>query len=259
MLEIRNISKRYRLSNYRRQRVFALQGVSLCVGSGMATAIVGESGSGKSTLCRLVLGLERPDSGSVLWQGKDVRSYRRKDLYRQIQPVFQDNLNSLDPRWTVERSIAEPLRNDRRDDREVAHEVERLLDLMELSSSLRTKRPHELSGGQQKRVCIARALSINPSLMVLDEAVSGLDRPIMQKILTMLRELKQRTSCSYLFVTHNIEAALYLADTIAVMKGGQILETVRDPRANGAFEHPYSRELMRKHIQPIETKRSEET
>ena len=132
MLEIRNVSKRYRLSNYRRQRFPALQGVSLHVDSGTATAIVGESGSGKSTLCRLVLGLERPDDGSVRWQGKDVRSYRRKDLYRQIQPVFQDNLNSLDPRWTVERSIAEPLRNDRWNDREAAREVERLLDLMEL-------------------------------------------------------------------------------------------------------------------------------
>lgn len=193
MLEIRNVSKRYRLSNYRRQRFPALQGVSLHVDSGTATAIVGESGSGKSTLCRLVLGLERPDDGSVRWQGKDVRSYRRKDLYRQIQPVFQDSLNSLDPRWTVERSIAEPLRNDRWNDREAAREVERLLDLMELPNSLRTKRPHELSGGQQKRVCIARALSINPQLIVLDEAVSGLDEPIMRKILAILRELKQRT------------------------------------------------------------------
>lgn len=259
MLEIRNVSKRYRLSNYRRQRFPALQGVSLHVDSGTATAIVGESGSGKSTLCRLVLGLERPDDGSVRWQGKDVRSYRRKDLYRQIQPVFQDSLNSLDPRWTVERSIAEPLRNDRWGDKKAAREVERLLDLMELPNSLRTKRPHELSGGQQKRVCIARALSINPQLIVLDEAVSGLDEPIMRKILAILRELKQQTSCSYLFVTHNIEAALYLADTIAVMKEGRILETVRNPRANGAFEHPYSRELMRKHVQPIETKGSEET
>lgn len=221
-------------------------------------AVVGESGSGKSTLCRLALGLEKPDEGSVLWQGKDVRRYRRKDLYRQIQSVFQDSFSSLDPRWTIERSIAEPLRNHLWGGERATEEVGRLLDLVELPDSLRKRYPHELSGGQQKRACIARALSINPRLMVLDEVVSGLDGPLVKRILSMLKDLRRRTSCSYLFVTHNIAAALYMADAVAVMREGRILETVDHPRGEGDFEHPYSRELMRTHIQPVGTKGSEE-
>ncbi len=235
-----------------------MQDISLRVEPGMTMVIVGESGCGKSTLCRLVLGLEKPDGGTVCWQGTDVRRYRRKDLYRQIQPVFQDSLDSLDPRWTVERSIAEPLRNYLRDSRQEAlREVERLLDLLELPDSLKAKHPHELSGGQQRRVCIARALSIRPRLLVLDEVVSGLDGPLVWKVLALLKELKRQTSCSYLLVTHSVAAALYMADAIAVMKDGRILEIVSDPRAGGVFEHPYSRALMRRHFQSIGTKESE--
>ena len=199
-------------------------------------AVVGESGSGKSTLCRLALGLEKPDEGSVLWQGKDVRRYRRKDLYRQIQSVFQDSFSSLDPRWTIERSIAEPLRNHLWGGERATEEVGRLLDLVELPDSLRKRYPHELSGGQQKRACIARALSMNPHVMLFDEATSALDPELVRDVLGVMRDLAH-DGMTMIVVTHEMGFARDVADRVVFMDGGVIVE---EGTPSEVFDHPKS-------------------
>lgn len=238
MLEIEGISKKY-------GKQTALVGVSLSIADGESVSLIGESGSGKSTLSRLILALERPSAGAVLWNGRNVSELRGKTLYRDIQPVFQDNTGCFNPRRKIMESICEPMKNLldlNRDEREA--KACDLLDRVRLHADIAQRYPHELSGGQRRRICIARAISIHPKLVILDEAIAGLDATVMMKTLALLKTLQRETGCAYLFVTHDLRAALYMSKKIAVMKDGHIVETAQNVSSLSAFEHPFSKKLI---------------
>lgn len=247
MLTVQEICKAYPVQGNSRKKLVALDKISLHIEEGQSMALIGESGSGKSTLTRMILGLETPDSGKILWDGQPVspKTANKIGLYRQMQPIFQDNMGCFDPRWKIRASVTEPMRNFQELDRATLDsKAKELMELVDLPATILEKYPHELSGGQQKRVCIARAISVNPRLLILDESVAGLDATVMLKILRLLRRLHKDIGCSYLFITHDIRAALYIADTIAVMRSGVILETVHGAAGPDDFSHPFSKMLL---------------
>lgn len=216
MLKIEGVGKRY-------GRLTVLENVSLAISPGASVSLIGESGSGKSTLSRLILALEKPTQGRIRWENEDIFTLPGKRLYRDIQPVFQDNAGCFNPRWRIGDSLCEPMKHLLTLDAEArSKRAQQLLEMVELPDSVMQRYPHELSGGQQKRVCIARALSIKPKLVILDEAVSGLDATVMVKILVLLKELQREIGCGYLFITHDIRAAMYMSETIAEMKDGRL-------------------------------------
>lgn len=214
---------------------------------GMFCSIVGESGSGKSTLAQLLTGLISATSGSVLLDGKVISPRERKrsrNISRQIQLVLQNSKAALDPRYTVYDCIAEPiryLRNSRHEERET---VEVLIEKMGLPPDILKSNSQKISGGQQKRVCIARALAAQPKVIILDEAVSGLDMAVRKNVLDLLKAIHSDTGKSFLFITHDIDAALYTSQKIAVMRGGGIVEEVMYSGDINAFKHHYSQLLI---------------
>lgn len=226
-IEVTNVTRVFR-SRGRGGDVTALDDVSLRLEYGRTLALVGGSGSGKSTLASLILGLDRPDSGSVRVHGVDVatlRGRRRKQWRQQIQAVFQNPYGSLDPRYTIARSIAEPLDIHRRGTRrERAKRVNELLELVALPPSVATRYPAELSGGQRQRVAIARALALKPDIVVLDEAVSALDVVVQDQVLALLSQLQSKLGLTYLFITHDLALVRENADDVAVLEAGRIVE-----------------------------------
>lgn len=251
MLEAKNVYKTYNVREKRGKKtvVKAVDGVNLKLADGEFCALVGESGSGKSTLSQLLMGLVPPTAGDILLDGKSIvprGRQREKSLCRRLQMVLQDGRSALDPHFTVYESIAEPIRNlSPLPKEEEKARVKELLQKMELPEDFLSRKPHELSGGQQKRVCIARALATSPQTIVFDEAVSGLDVLVRKSILDLIKKLyaEQRNSC--LFITHDIDVALYLAERIFVMKEGKIVEEVRYEGDTACFCHPYSKMLLR--------------
>ncbi|HYQ54783.1 MAG TPA: ATP-binding cassette domain-containing protein, partial [Pseudomonas sp.] len=224
-----------------------LKDVSLTLRAGQTLGVVGESGSGKSTLGRILLGLERPEHGSVQFAGEDWLglSGERQRLARQgIQVVFQDPLASFDPRFTVLRVLSEALaqagvpRGLRRT------EAARLLERVQLPTALLDRRPLELSGGQRQRIAIARALAMKPRVLVLDEPVSALDVSVQARILALLAELKAELNLACLFISHDLGVVEQVSDQVLVMQGGQVVEqgsaaqVLRQPR------HAYTRALL---------------
>ena len=249
MLEALRVEKRYSVRAQGRMSEFrAVRPTSLRMDEGACCALVGESGSGKTTLSQMLMGLLPPTSGEVLLDGVNIagKSARRdRRIAAQLQMVLQDGKSALDPRFTVYESIAEPIRNLLKLPK--AQERERILSLvqrMELSEKHLHSRAAELSGGQQKRVCIARALAVSPRLIIFDEAVSGLDVIVRKHILDLLKALRRERPCAYLFVTHDMDVAMYMADTIHVMKEGEIVESVTCRDHQTTFAHPYSRLLV---------------
>lgn len=237
-----------RLLGRRPRQVRAVRGVDFQLMAGETLALVGESGCGKSTIARCVAGLETPSDGAASYRGQSMDVIARRSLpeRRDVQMVFQDPYSSLNPRWRAGESIAEPIRvlgiESRRD--KIAARVAELLIQVGLSPEDAEKYPHEFSGGQRQRIAIARALSTRPKVIICDEPTSALDVSVQAQILNMMKDLQDQFGMSYLFITHDLGVVDHIADRVAVMYLGRIVEI--GPRAR-IFErprHPYTRMLM---------------
>ncbi len=235
-------------SAFSRSRVSAVDGVSLELRSGQTLGVVGESGCGKSTLARMLVGLDRPDSGVLRYRGTDVTAGRSKDrrLLRQgVQMIFQDPYTSLDPRMTVLDIVAEPLaagrtgRAGQRRDR-----VAELLGLVGLDPGMMGRFPHQFSGGQRQRIGIARALALDPDVLVCDEPVSALDVSVQAQVINLLGDLQTRLGVAVLFIAHDLSVVRHIADQVAVMYLGRIAELGETEEIYQRPRHPYTQALL---------------
>lgn len=247
LLEARNVSKTFPARDGK-GLVHAVSDVNLTLAEGETLGIVGESGCGKSTLARMLLRLIEPSAGEVLFRGRNLMSLDRAEMRahrRDIQIVFQDPYASLDPRMNIAQIIAEPLdihgigsRGSR------GEKVKELLALVGLDPSAAFRYPHEFSGGQRQRIGIARAIALEPKLIVLDEPVSALDVSIQSQILNLLDDLKARLRLSYIFISHDLSVVQHVSDRVAVMYLGRVVEEGAAEAVLGAPQHPYTQALI---------------
>ena len=228
--------------------VKAVDGVDFDIEEGKTLGLVGESGCGKSTASRLILKLTEPDGGEIIFRGRDISRFSRsqmKPLRKEMQIIFQDPYGSLNPRMTVGKSIEEGLRTlDVKGRAERKARVERLLEMVGISPRAADRYPHEFSGGQRQRIGIARALSVEPSLIVCDEPVSALDVSIQAQIINLLNDLQARLGLSYLFIAHDLNVVGYVSDTVAVMYLGHIMEYAPADELYDNALHPYTLALL---------------
>lgn len=247
LLEARDLVKEFPID--RKRSVHAVGGVSLAVNAGETLAIVGESGCGKSTLGRMLIGALPPTSGEVRFEGHTITGLKEKDFSayrRQLQLIFQDPYASLDPRMKVRDLIAEPL---------VTHKVcatrdettQRVLDLMKavgIPADYLNRYPHQFSGGQRQRIGIARALALDPALIVCDEPVSALDVSVQNQILNLLRELQEARGLTYVFISHDLSVVRHISDRICVMFLGKVMEVGPTEEVFCEARHPYTQFLL---------------
>lgn len=229
LIQIDNLEKRYPAPRgHENKEIVALAGVSFSISPGTTLALIGESGSGKSTLGLCLAGLERPTFGSIRFENRDIAALSERDLRLirpQLQLVFQDPGSSLNPKWTALEIVTEPLVVQRRfSSAERKDRAMTLLEQVGLSADLAARRSGELSGGQKQRLAIARALSLQPKLLILDEVLSALDCSVQAQIANLLVHLQSSFALTYLFITHDLVMAAHLADEIAVLHRGQIVE-----------------------------------
>ncbi|WP_448956257.1 ABC transporter ATP-binding protein [Labrys neptuniae] len=246
-VEIREVTRDYTLAGGLRRTVTlqALRGISLTVGRGEVVGIVGESGSGKSTLMRLLLGIEQPSTGTVAIEGRAIGSYDRLARARLIQPVFQDPYSSLNPRMSIGAIITAPLEVQRWGSAVARRErVRELMAAVGLPQRLAEVFPAQLSGGQRQRVAIARALAGEPKILICDEPTSALDVSVQAQILNLLVELQRRLDLTIVLVSHNLAVISHIADRVAVMYLGEIVEQGPTDEVFSAPRHPYTRELL---------------
>ncbi|MEV0072662.1 MULTISPECIES: ATP-binding cassette domain-containing protein [unclassified Amycolatopsis] len=246
LVEIRGLRKDY-------GAVSAVDDVDLDVVSGETLAVVGESGSGKTTLTRLLLRLAEPTAGSVRFDGADLATLpaaRLRKVRREMQVVLQDPYSSMNPRLRVTEIVGEPLvthergLRGRRGRTRLRARVDELLDAVGLAPEVQDRYPHEFSGGQRQRISIARALALEPRLVVLDEPTSALDVSVQAQVLDLLAELQSRLQLTYVFVSHNLAVVQQIADRVAVMRAGRIVELASKQRLFSAPEHEYTRTLL---------------
>ena len=252
MLEVNNVCVSFR--SERQEKIFGtarnqvLFDVSLKVSQGTCLGILGESGSGKSTLGRVICGLLKPDTGEVKIQDVSVYASRngRKNLQKRLSVVFQDYTTSANPRFRVKEIIAERLAARERNQKirlNRLEEINRLLELVGLNSSYANRYPHELSGGQLQRVCIARAVACQPEIILFDEAISSLDAHTQIQIMDLLHDLKEKLGLTYIFITHDLTSVTYLCDDVLFLYHGRITEHIPVSRI-AETKDDYARKLL---------------
>jgi oligopeptide/dipeptide ABC transporter ATP-binding protein len=251
LLRVENLIKHFSLgSPFSRSRsvVHAVDGVSLEVGKGETLAIVGESGCGKSTLGRLIMRLIDPTSGSIRYEGTELGSLSGRNLLpfrRKLQIIFQDPYGSLNPRMTVQETLTDLLYiHNIASGAEARRRVGELLETVALPASSAKRYPHEFSGGQRQRIGIARALAVNPSIIVCDEAVSALDVSVQAQIVNLLEDIQDRFGIAYVFISHDLMVVRHMADRVAVMYLGRIIEQGGTEQIFARPRHPYTRALL---------------
>ena len=247
VITVEHLTREFRLP--RRKEMFkAVDDVSFSVKRGTTLAIVGESGSGKSTVANMVLHLLKPTSGRVTYEGQDIAGFGSRQLMefrRHVQPVFQNPYGSLDPMYSIYRSIEEPLRIHKIGNaKSRQRRVKELLDMVEMPESVMGRYPNELSGGQRQRIAIARAMALNPDVIICDEAVSALDVLVQDQVLRLLNDLQAEQGLSYLFITHDLAVVRQIADEVVVMQHGRLVEHAT---TDEVFDHPqrqYTKDLL---------------
>lgn len=239
-LQVQNINKSYKKQGERKKQQI-LEKINFSIREGECVGLIGESGSGKSTLSRLILGLEKPDSGNVLINGQSVRKWISKNRGK-MSVVFQDYTSSVNPNFTVKEIICEPLKALGKTDN-LDKLTEDLLNKVGLTIDLLDRYPHELSGGQLQRICIARAISTRPKFIILDESISSLDVSMQAQILKLLNDLKCELNITYLFIAHDLQAVTYLCDRIIFLYKGKIVENIH--RSNLSYvKNFYAKKLL---------------
>ncbi|MFG2543191.1 ABC transporter ATP-binding protein [Streptomyces sp. NPDC048594] len=247
LLEVRGVTKTFGSG---RRRLTALDGVDVRIGRGQTLGLVGESGCGKSTLARVLLGLERPDAGTVRFDGTDPFALRGRELLawrRRVQMVFQDPFASLNARMSAADLIGEPWRTHRDvlpDAKAREQRIRELLSLVGLRASDAHRYPGEFSGGQRQRIGIARALALDPDLIVCDEPVSALDLSVQAQVLNVLSDLRARLGVTYVFISHDLSVVRYIADRVSVMYLGKVVEHGDTDDVFENPQHPYTAALM---------------
>ena len=251
LLKVLNIKKSYTQKKFLKKSVkIVLNDVSLSLEEGKCLGIIGESGSGKSTLGRIITGIEKADSGVVEFEGKNIHQKENKNMKNDISVVFQNYISSVNPRFSVAQIIAEPLiissqvNRSKIDKNKIDEEVKKMIKIVGLSEEFLERFPHELSGGQLQRVCIARAIVTKPKFILLDEAVSSLDVSTQVEILDLLQKLKKEYNLSYIFITHDLLTITYICDSVIFFKDGKIEEKIDDIRNLKNIKKDYSKKLL---------------
>ncbi|MEO7242534.1 MAG: oligopeptide/dipeptide ABC transporter ATP-binding protein [Variovorax sp.] len=250
-LEVQGLSKTYSMTGgfmAARRQAHVVQDVSFTLARGQTFALVGESGSGKTTVGRMLLRLIEPDTGTVRFDGQELTALSKaalRAMRRRMQIIFQDPFGSLDPRVRIGAAIAEPIRLHRlRRPTEIGRRVAELMDLVGLDASQSSRFPHEFSGGQRQRIAIARALAVEPELIVCDEPVSALDLSIQAQIVNLLADLRDRLGLAYVFISHDMAVVRHLATTVGVLYAGRLVEVGPAEAVFADPRHPYTRMLL---------------
>lgn len=252
LLEVRNLKKYYSVKsgflNKDRRSVKAVDGINLSVKQGEILGIVGESGCGKSTLGRSILRLIEPTSGEVIFEGTNICGLKKEEMRlkrREMQIVFQDPGASLNPRLTVGEIIGEPLEVFHIcEGKEKEERIYKLMDLVGINRAYINRFPHEFSGGQRQRLGIARALAVNPKLIICDEPVSALDVSIRAQVLNLIKELKDKLNLTYIFISHDLSVVHHICDRVAVMYLGRVVEIAEKKQIYENPVHPYTKALL---------------
>ena len=244
LLRLEGLQKHFVLTRglgWSRRKLRAVDDVSFSIPAGETLGLVGESGCGKSTLGRVLVGLTAPSGGRILLDGQPLRPVRTRDERRRIQMVFQDPYSSLDPRMTIHDVVAEPLRINGGYTRS---RVEELLAQVGIAADAGSRLPAQFSGGQRQRIAIARALALDPQVLILDEAVSALDVSIQAQIINLLRDLQRRLGLTYLFISHDLSVVRHISQRVAVMYLGRIVEIGTRTEVLDRPAHPYTQALL---------------
>lgn len=250
LLKVRNLFKYYHEGGTlgKNRRIQAVDGISFDLFEGECLGVVGESGCGKSTLSRLLIRLENSDRGEIIYSGEDAAALRGEELRnwrRNVQMIFQDAFASLNPRMRVEEIVSDPLRNFSREKiGDIFRRVDELLEMVGLDPKVRLRYPHEFSGGQRQRIAIARALVLEPRLLICDECVANLDVSVQAQILHLIQSLKESLGLSLIFISHDLSVVRYISDRIGVMYLGRMVEVLEADTLVEEALHPYTRFLL---------------